>query len=134
MPDEHPEDPSRSPTLRLNLASLNCEGTGEQNCLLQVFWHRGQAGQRRSVPATELQLKIVINPIASRTAFHHRGSSPDLVQPIQCGNLVCFRERRVVENAVSEELDRAVQREHGLTDVDDLSRALAYRMHAQHLQ
>src|SRR5678815_3081284 len=61
-----------------------------------------------------------------------RGS--EAVQTVQTRDLVRLGEGRVVEDRVPEVLDRAPQREHGLSDVDDLGGVLPDRVHAQELQ
>src|SRR6202047_4770992 len=50
---------------------------------------------------------------------------PEPVDAVEGGPLVAFRERRVIEHRVDEVVDRAAEREHRLTDVDQLARTLA---------
>src|SRR6185436_16117910 len=61
-----------------------------------------------------------------------RGSK--LVQTIQCSDLVGFRECRVVEDAVSEELDRAIQCHRSLADMNDLGSAFTYCVDTKQFQ
>src|SRR5436190_19763524 len=72
-------------------------------------------------------------PVASRAAksgeqVTHRA---ELVQRVERRNLVDLGERRVVEDALDEEVDRAAEPHHGLADVDDLRRVRAERVDAE---
>lgn len=67
--------------------------------------------------------------------FQAARSEPDrpleLIQPIQSGHFVGFRQGGVVEHRVAEILERATQCEHGLADMDDFGSAIANYMDAE---
>jgi hypothetical protein len=56
------------------------------------------------------------------------------VQAIQSGDPVGLGEGRIVEDRVAEILDRSAKGEDGLSDMDDLRRAVADRVDAQDLR
>src|SRR5882724_10854089 len=53
------------------------------------------------------------------------------VPRIQSGDLVGFRQRRIVERVLDEVVDRAFEVEHGLADMDQLGGAFAEDVHAE---
>src|SRR5579859_7480971 len=60
-----------------------------------------------------------------------RASSSQFVQPVESRGLITFRQRRVVEDRVSEIVHRAFERKNRLADVQQLRRAFSYDMHAK---
>ncbi len=67
-----------------------------------------------------------------RTAYFFE--SLQLVETIQGGDLVGFRERWIVENGIAEVLQGSSQRQHRLADVDDFRGAVSDHVDAQKLQ
>src|SRR5437016_3013307 len=58
---------------------------------------------------------------------------PEPVDAVERRYLVAFRERRVIEHRVDKVVDRAAEREHRLTDVDQLAGTLADDVDAEQL-
>src|SRR6202171_1046270 len=58
---------------------------------------------------------------------------PEPVDAVEGGDLVAFRQGGVVEHRVDEVVDRSAERQHRLTDVDQLARPLADDMDAEQL-
>jgi hypothetical protein len=55
----------------------------------------------------------------------------ELVQPVQCGDFVGFRQRGIVEDGIAKIFDTCSQGENDLADVNDFCRSIAYRMHSE---
>src|SRR5713101_8311526 len=72
--------------------------------------------------------------ISAGGAATSRTEASEPVQSVQARDLVRLGESRIVEHRVAKVLDRAAEREHCLSDVDDLGRVLADRVDAEQLQ
>ena len=66
-------------------------------------------------------------------AQRRRFGAGQLVVGVQRRDLVALRERRVVEDRVDEDVERAAEREEGLADVDELRRGRAEDVDAEEL-
>jgi anti-sigma factor (TIGR02949 family) len=60
--------------------------------------------------------------------------SAELIQSIHGRDLVDLGERGIVEDAVTEEFDRTIERHYCLADVNDLCRAFSDNVHPQYFQ
>src|ERR1700752_3203569 len=67
-------------------------------------------------------------------SWNHDETRSEFIEPVECCHLVRLGKSRVVEDAVAEELDGAVQCHHRLTDVNYFGRVFPDGMNAQHLE
>ena len=67
----------------------------------------------------------------SSAALYHAATALELVQSIQRGDLVGFRQRGIVEHGIAKILDTRSQGKDDLADVNDFRRPIADGMHSE---
>src|SRR5947209_2397749 len=85
-----------------------------------------------TIPATTWS--AVVTPMVRRivSSFLVSLKFRQLIQSVKSGGLVAFRQGRIIENRIHKIVHRSAQDHHGLPDVQQLGRALANDVHAQH--
>src|SRR5262245_19032702 len=88
--------------------------------------------RKRSPSSTVSSVSFASRAIVGLRAARGGGSQAlQLVEAVERRDLVALRERRVVEDVVHEEIERATERHHRLPDVHELRRAGAEHPHAE---
>jgi len=109
------------------------DGSLIDRALRQVnrFIRQPEASEKRTRPSFVSVARQPTNQLLWVGFPVARGFALKLIEPVERGHFVRFRERRIVEYRVAKIVDGAAVTEHRLADVNDLGSPLPERMNAQ---